>query len=173
VTGDLPDSTPALRRRGFGAYGAIVSALGAVLVCALFVAGEPLPLGDWRFWLMAALVLVGELMPIDVPRRDGADRVAISTAFAFAMLLEFGLLPAVLAYAAASVWSPRLQLAAAAFRLSRRWDKLSYRRRSKRSQTSCLCSPITSVMACHPVTTAASSTHPRRALTSSPPRACG
>jgi len=102
VTGDPPDRTPAPRRRGFGAYGAIVSALGAVLVCALFVAGEPLPLGDWRFWLMAALVLVGELMPIDVPRRDGADRVAISTAFAFAMLLEFGLLPAVLAYAAAS-----------------------------------------------------------------------
>ena len=47
-------------------------------------------------------MLVGELMPIDVPRRDGADRVAISTAFAFAVLLQFGLMPAVLAYAAAS-----------------------------------------------------------------------
>jgi diguanylate cyclase (GGDEF)-like protein len=91
------------RRRGFGAYGATVSALGAAVLCALALAGESLPLGDWRFWLMAALVLVGELMPIDVPRRDGADRVAISTAFAFAMLLEFGLLPAALAYAAASV----------------------------------------------------------------------
>ena len=79
-----------------------VSGLGAILLCALAVSGEPLPLGDWRFWLMGALVLVGELMPIDVPRRDGADRVAISTAFAFAMLLEFGLLPAVVAYAAAS-----------------------------------------------------------------------
>ena len=89
-------------RRGFGAYGAVVSGLGAILLCALAVSGEPLPLGDWRFWLMGALVLVGELMPIDVPRRDGADRVAISTAFAFAMLLQFGLLPAVLAYAAAS-----------------------------------------------------------------------
>jgi diguanylate cyclase (GGDEF)-like protein len=89
-------------RRGFPAYGAIVSGLGALLLCALAVTGDPLPLGDWRFWLMGALVLVGELMPIDVPRRDGADRVAISTAFAFAVLLEFGLLPAVLAYGAAS-----------------------------------------------------------------------
>src|SRR6185436_16991403 len=83
--------------------GATVSGLGALLLCALAVTGESIPLGDWRFWLMGALLLVGELMPIDVPRRDGADRVAISTAFAFALLLEFGLLAAVLAYAGASV----------------------------------------------------------------------
>ena len=60
----------------------------------LAVTGEPLPLGDWRFWLMAASCS-RELLPIDVPRRDGADRVTISTAFAFAVLLLFGLLPAV------------------------------------------------------------------------------
>jgi diguanylate cyclase (GGDEF)-like protein len=101
MTGVPDPSAPALRR-GFGVYGATVSALGALLVCALVVAGGPLPLDDWHFWLMAALVLVVELIPIDVPRRDGADRVAISTAFAFAMLLQFGLLPAVLSYAAAS-----------------------------------------------------------------------
>jgi diguanylate cyclase (GGDEF)-like protein len=99
----VPDTAAPAPRRGFGTYGAVVSGLGAVLLCALAVTADPLPLGDWRFWLMGALVLVGELMPIDVPRRDGADRVAISTAFALAMLLEFGLLPAVLAYAAASV----------------------------------------------------------------------
>ncbi len=102
MTGVSTDTAPA-SRRGFGAYGATVSGLGALLLCALAVTGESLPLGDWRFWLMGALLLVGELMPIDVPRRDGADRVAISTAFAFALLLEFGLLAAVLAYAAASV----------------------------------------------------------------------
>jgi len=102
VSGVSTDTAPALRR-GFGAYGATVSGLGALLLCALAVTGESLPLDDWRFWLMGALLLVGELMPIDVPRRDGADRVAISTAFAFALLLEFGLLAAVLAYAAASV----------------------------------------------------------------------
>ena len=102
MTGVSTDTAPA-SRRGFGAYGATVSGLGALLLCALAVTGESLPLGDWRFWLMGALLLVGELMPIDVPRRDGADRVAISTAFAFALLLEFGLLAAVLAYAAATV----------------------------------------------------------------------
>src|SRR3954452_25233002 len=101
MTGVPDPSAPALRR-GFGVYGATVSALGAILVCALVVSGGPLPLDDWHFWLMAGLVLVLELVPIDVPRRDGADRVAISTAFAFAMLLQFGLLPAVLSYAAAS-----------------------------------------------------------------------
>jgi diguanylate cyclase (GGDEF)-like protein len=98
----VPVQAAPATRRGFGAYGAAISGLGALLLCGLAVSGEPLPLDDWRFWLMAALVLVGELLPIDVPRRDGADRVAISTAFAFAMLLQFGLLPAVLAYAAAS-----------------------------------------------------------------------
>ena len=101
MSGVSTDTAPA-SRRGFSAYGATVSGLGALLLCALAVTGESLPLGDWRFWLMGALVLVGELMPIDVPRRDGADRVAISTAFAFAVLLEFGLLPAVVAYGAAS-----------------------------------------------------------------------
>jgi diguanylate cyclase (GGDEF)-like protein len=62
-----------------------------------------LPLGDWRFWLFAGLVLVGELLPIDVPRRQGHDRVTTSTAFGFAILLLFGTFPSVCAYAAASV----------------------------------------------------------------------
>jgi diguanylate cyclase (GGDEF)-like protein len=89
-------------RGGFRAYGTAVSVVGAALACALIATGESAPAGDWRYWLMAGLVLVGELIPIDVPRRDGADRVAISTAFAFAILLQFGLLPALAAYAVAS-----------------------------------------------------------------------
>ena len=89
----VPTTTtaPAPSRRGFGAYGVMISALGAAVVCVLAVTSGGLPLGDWRFWLMAALVLVGELMPIDVPRRDGADRVALSTAFALGVLREFGI----------------------------------------------------------------------------------
>ena len=89
-------------RSGFEAYGAGVSIAGALVATALIATGESVPVGDWRFWLMALLVLAGELIPIDVPRRDGVDRVAISTAFAFAILLLFGLLPALVAYAAAS-----------------------------------------------------------------------
>ena len=92
-----------IRRGGFDSYAATVSLVGAALVAALVATGETVPVADWRFWLMALLVLAGELIPIDVPRRDGLDRVAISTAFAFAILLEFGLLSAVVAYAAASM----------------------------------------------------------------------
>jgi len=86
----------------FWPYAGVVSAIG-VLACGLLIAAHPaVPAGDPLFWLLAGLVLAGELLPIDVPRRDGFDRVTVSTAFAFAILLLFGLLPAVAAYAAAS-----------------------------------------------------------------------
>src|SRR5947209_4466226 len=55
------------------------------------------------FWLMAALVIVGELLPIAVPRRGGLAQVTISTAFAFAILLRFGVGPATLVYVASVV----------------------------------------------------------------------
>jgi diguanylate cyclase (GGDEF)-like protein len=98
----VPIPISRIPRLAFPAYGWAVSVAGAALAVSLVIAGGSVPAGDWRFWLMAGLVLVGELMPIDVPRRDGADRVAISTAFAFALLLQFGLLPAVVTYAVAS-----------------------------------------------------------------------
>ncbi len=47
-----------------------------------------------RLWLLGLLVLAGELLPIAVPRRGGLDKVTISTAFAFAVLLCCGMLPA-------------------------------------------------------------------------------
>ena len=55
-----------------------------------------------RFWLLALFVLAGEFLPIPVPRRHGLDRVAVSTAFAFAVLLCAGVLAACVVYAAAS-----------------------------------------------------------------------
>jgi hypothetical protein len=54
--------------------------------------------GTAAFWMLAVLVLVGELLPIPVPRRDWIDKVTISTAFAFAMLLCYGPGPATLVY---------------------------------------------------------------------------
>src|SRR3954454_434830 len=102
---DSPDrrsrrrSTPS----GFRGYALVVSLAGA-LACGLVALKSPgIPAGDWEYWVFAALVLAGELLPIDVPRRGGFDRVTVSTAFALAILLVFGLAPAVLAYAAASV----------------------------------------------------------------------
>ena len=50
------------------------------------------------FWLLALLVLVGELLPIPVPRRGGLTKVTISAAFAFAILIRFGLAPAAAVY---------------------------------------------------------------------------
>ena len=88
--------------RGFRAYTGTVSVLGVLACVLLTIDGSGVPSEDWRYWLFAALVLAGELAPIDVPRRGGFDRVTVSTAFAFAILLVFGLLPAVVAYAAAS-----------------------------------------------------------------------
>ena len=55
-----------------------------------------------RFWLLAVFVLAGEVLPIPVPRRNGLDKVTISTAFALAIVLDVGVLPACAVYAAAS-----------------------------------------------------------------------
>ncbi|MGA2924707.1 MAG: EAL domain-containing protein [Solirubrobacteraceae bacterium] len=53
-----------------------------------------------RFWLLSFFVLAAELLPIPVPRRHGIDKVTISAAFAFALLLDTGVLPACVVYAA-------------------------------------------------------------------------
>ena len=55
------------------------------------------------FWALSVFVLIGELLPIPVPRRRGLDKVTISTAFAFAILLRFGPGPAAVVYVASVV----------------------------------------------------------------------
>ena len=88
--------------RGFIVYASVT------LVAALALLGlawaAPWEITDQaRFWMLALFVLVGELLPIPVPRRRGLDKVTISTPFAFAMLLSFGAAPAMVVYAACSV----------------------------------------------------------------------
>jgi len=84
-------------------YGFAALTAAAAAVCAAAFAGTT----GWsastpaRFWLLAALVLAGELLPIVVPRRDGLDKVTVSTAFSFALLLCCGPLPACAVAAAA------------------------------------------------------------------------
>jgi diguanylate cyclase len=87
--------------RGFTAYATAVTGAGfaALVLCA--VLSPSLPLDDWRLWLLAVLVMVGERLPIEVPRSEGHDRVVLSAMFAFAALLLLGPLPAVLMYGAA------------------------------------------------------------------------
>jgi diguanylate cyclase (GGDEF)-like protein len=89
--------------RAFALYAALTTAAAAAVLGAL--AWDV----DWRinapllFWLLSALVLAGELLPIPVPRRQGLAKVTISTAFAFAILLRFGFWPATLVYVASVV----------------------------------------------------------------------
>jgi diguanylate cyclase (GGDEF)-like protein len=93
---------PGAVSRRFVAFTAltVVAAAGAVAALGWKVGwhlGTP-----GRFWLLAVFVFAGEFLPIPVPRRHGLDKVAVSTAFAFAMLLCVGVLPACAVYAAAS-----------------------------------------------------------------------
>jgi diguanylate cyclase (GGDEF)-like protein len=89
--------------RGFVEFTAltVVAAAGAVVVLG-WAAGWRVE-APGRFWLLGVFVLAGEFLPIPVPRRHGLDKVAVSTAFAFAMLLCVGVLPACVVYASASV----------------------------------------------------------------------
>jgi diguanylate cyclase (GGDEF)-like protein len=101
--------TDSLPRR-FSVYAATVVAAGAATLIA-FASFDGTG-GGFRsatFWLLAAFVLVGELLPVPVPRRHGLDRVTISTAFAFAILLMFGVVPAMVVYAAASMIADGVQ----------------------------------------------------------------
>jgi diguanylate cyclase (GGDEF)-like protein len=88
---------------GFRPYAQGVSLAGGALIVVLAAEGGRLPLGDWRYWLVAGLVLASEALPIDIPHRGGADRVTSSTAFGFAALLMFGVFPAVVLYAVVSL----------------------------------------------------------------------
>jgi diguanylate cyclase (GGDEF)-like protein len=90
-------------RPGFTGYTALVVLAAGILLAAGLPGDAGLPLDDWRLWLFAALVLAGERLPIRVPRGDGQDWVTISVTFAFAALLVFGPLAAVVLYAGATL----------------------------------------------------------------------
>ena len=66
-----------------------------------------------RFVLLSIFVMAGELLPIPVPRSGGHDKITISTAFAFALLITSGVPEACLVYAAASVVADLLARTAA------------------------------------------------------------
>jgi len=84
--------------------GAVALAGGALLV-ALALASEGDRVSDARTVsaLLAVGVLLGELLPLKIPRRGEHEELTVSTTFAFALLLVAGLGPAVAAQAAASV----------------------------------------------------------------------
>jgi diguanylate cyclase (GGDEF)-like protein len=90
-------------RRPLSAYLAVVALAGCALLVALAVGGGLDFLADAPalFWAFLVFVIVGELLPVRLPGHD--DEVTTSTSFMFALLVTFGLAPAALAQAVASV----------------------------------------------------------------------
>ncbi len=87
-----------------------VALLGAALL-AVLVAAAHLDLdgfGRVEFLALAPSVLLGELFPLELPRRSGDGEVTVSTMFSFALVLGVGLLPALAAQLAASVIQDRI-----------------------------------------------------------------
>ncbi len=63
---------------------------------------------DWHyrtieFLALAGSVMIGELFPIEAPRRSGDGEITVSVMFSFALLLGVGLIPALAAQLIASV----------------------------------------------------------------------
>lgn len=82
---------------GVVAAACLVLALAAPALGLGYVSAHP-----GAFAALAVGVLLGELLPVTIPRRGGDEQITISTAFSFALLLVGGLGPAVVAQAAAS-----------------------------------------------------------------------
>jgi len=87
-------------------YCIAVTLVGVALLAAI-VAVTPFHFdGQTRtieFFALAASVMIGELFPIEAPRRSGDGEITVSVMFSFALLLGVGLLPALVAQLAASV----------------------------------------------------------------------
>jgi diguanylate cyclase (GGDEF)-like protein len=98
----LPE--PAKRSRGVYVYVAVIAAAGLGLFAWLAPHGVSGVLKDQlRFWLFVGFVLLGELFPIRLSRRNEEEQIATSTMFIFALLLIKGLEVAVIAQAIASI----------------------------------------------------------------------
>jgi diguanylate cyclase (GGDEF)-like protein len=96
----VPGSQP------FTRYLRLVSAAGIAVLVVLAVVGiDDLGPFEAEFWVLAALVLVGELFPIQVHGPPGASvgEETFSTPFAFALLLVYGLPEAVAVQVVASL----------------------------------------------------------------------
>jgi diguanylate cyclase (GGDEF)-like protein len=82
-----------------------VGFVGTALVCVLLALAPPgaHPFTGVAFPALAASVILGELFPLELPRRSGDGEVTVSTMFSFALVVGVGLLPAIAAQLAASL----------------------------------------------------------------------
>ena len=92
---------------GLVGYAAILSAVG-LLVTALLAVRRELPLLRSEFWVVAALAVGGELLPVRTSRGSDEHGTLISTAFVFAAMYVWGVWPALLVEAVATLLAARL-----------------------------------------------------------------
>ncbi len=83
----------------------VVAFGGTALLAALLVASniDVRPFETIEFIALAPSILIGELFPLELPRRSGDGEVTVSAMFSFALLLGCGLLPALAAQLVASL----------------------------------------------------------------------
>lgn len=89
-------------------YVAAVSLAGLFTIVALVMKNRGIVhVGDSliHFLLFTGFVVVGELWPVRIPRRDEHEEITTSSIFAYAMVLSFGLAAAVLVFAVATLAS--------------------------------------------------------------------
>jgi diguanylate cyclase (GGDEF)-like protein len=86
-------------------FGVLIAAFGLAVFRAITVrAGLDLKVfTQLSVLLLTAGVLLGELLPLKIPRRGDDEEITISTSFSFALLLTAGFAPAALAQSTASV----------------------------------------------------------------------
>ena len=91
-------------RVGYTRYTLAVDAVALAALAAAAMLADARPwASDPVFWILAGLCLVGEALPIRLTRGARYDEVTVSTVFAFAVLLHFGALPAMLVFGAATL----------------------------------------------------------------------
>ena len=91
-------------RVGYTRYTLAVDAVALAALAAAAMLADARPwTSDPVFWILAGLCLVGEALPIRLTRGARYDEVTVSTVFAFAVLLHFGALPAMLVFGAATL----------------------------------------------------------------------
>jgi len=86
-------------------YVAAVLGAGLSLLVSLGVTGEiaHIPYLSPEFWLFAVLLIIGELWPVKIPRRNEDEEITTSGTFAYALMISFGLPAAVLVHATATL----------------------------------------------------------------------
>jgi diguanylate cyclase (GGDEF)-like protein len=90
------------RRDALRTYLGFVALAGGVLLLIFALRGDPqfFRTAPAEYWILASMVLVGELLTVKI---RGYDQVPSSTAFTYALLMAYGTVPAVLTQAAASL----------------------------------------------------------------------